>query len=223
MSLTLIIAAAGVATVSYLAVREHRRAIAARRGVLDDCTAVLDRSKLSHRESGFPQLVGSHRGRGVQVDLILDTLTIRRLPQLWMSTTLLDRNPGIPGFSVLVRHCGNEFYALTSRFEHRLTTPLGFPHEVVIRGDAGAEPLLARLAPTIGDILRDQRVKEVAVTERGLRIVRQAAEGKRGDHLLLRQSVFENARVPREDLAATLDQLQAMRSAIGAHIQAHAA
>jgi hypothetical protein len=223
MSLTLLIAATGAATVSYLAVRDHRAATAARRGLLDDCSGVLDRSKLTHLESGFPQLSGSHRGRGVHVDLVLDTMTIRRLPQLWLSTTLLDRNPGLPGFSVLVRHIGNEFYALTSRFEYRLDPPLGFPFEVLVRGDAGAALLLARLAAPIAEILKDPRVKEVAITERGLRIVRQACEGKRGDHLLLRQSVFENAHVPREDLALILDQIHGMRSIVGAYREARAA
>ena len=58
---------------------------------------------------------------------------------------------------------------------------------------------------------------------RGLRIIRQAGEGKRGDHLLLRQSVFENAAVPRQDLATVLDQLQAIRAITGAYGRARAA
>lgn len=223
MSITLLIAATGAATVSFLAVRDHRAALSARRSLLDNCAKALDRSQLTHRTDGFPQLSGSHLGRGIHVDLVLDTMTIRRLPQLWLSTTLLNRRPELPGFSILVRHCGTEFYSLVSHFEHRLNPPPGFPVEVLIRGDAGAQALLDQLAPLIAEILQDPRVKEVAVTERGLRIVRQAGEGKRGEHLLLRQSVFENAQVPREDFAAVLDQLQSMRNVVGAHGQAHAA
>ncbi len=34
---------------------------------------------------------------------------------------------------------GSEFYSLTSTFEHRLAAPAGFPAEVLIRGDAGAD------------------------------------------------------------------------------------
>ena len=223
MSVTLLIAATGVAAVSYIAAKDHRAANARRRGLLNECSAVLDRSKLSHRDDGFPILSGSHRGRGVHVDLVLDTMTIRRLPQLWLSTTLLDRNPGLPGFSIVVRHCGTEFYSLLSRFEHRVNAPAGLPAEVVIRGDAGAEALLAELGPLISDILADARVKEIAITDRGVRIVRQAAEGKRGDYLLLRQSVFENARLAGEDFAAVLEQLHALRRAITALRQADAA
>lgn len=223
MSITLLIAATGAATVSFLAVRDHRAAISTRRSLLDRCASALDRSQLTHRPDGFPQLSGSHRGRGIHVDLVLDTMTIRRLPQLWLSTTLLNRSPDLPGFSVLVRHCGTEFYSLVSHFEHRLDPPAGFPVEVLIRGDADAQVLLDQLAPVIAGILKDPRVKEVAVTDRGLRIVRQASEGKRGEHLLLRQCVFENAQVQQGDFAAVLEQLHAMRNIIGSHRQAHAA
>jgi hypothetical protein len=72
-------------------------------------------------------------------------------------------------------------------------------------------------------ILADMRVKEIAITDRGLRIVRQAGEGKRGEHLLLRQSVFENANVGRRDLASVLDQLQAIRAITDAYWRARAA
>ncbi|MDP1640230.1 MAG: hypothetical protein Q8L61_04860 [Hyphomicrobium sp.] len=94
---------------------------------------------------------------------------------------------------------------------------------MLIRGDAEAEPLLDELRATLDGILVDPRVKEIAVTPRGLRIIRQASEGKRGDHLLLRQSVFENAAVPRRDLASVLDQLQAIRTITGAYGRARAA
>lgn len=223
MSLSLIIAATGAAAVSCLAARDHRAAVSARRDLLHDCAAALDRSVLTYADDGFPQLAGSHRGCGVQIQLLCDTMTMRRLPQLWLSTTLLYRNPGLPGLAILVRHCGTEFYSLTSHFPRRLDAPHGLPEEVLIRGDDAAGPLLAALVPALKSILEDRRIKEIAITERGLRIVRQAAEGKRGEHLLLRQSVFANAKVPRSDLADALDQLHAMRGAVDQLRRAHAA
>jgi len=223
MSLTLLIATAGVAVVTAIAMRDHHAAVNARRSLLDDCSDALDRSLLTNGADGFPQLSGSHRGRGVHIELLLDTMTIRRLPQLWLSTTLLDRSPGMPGLAILVRPSGTEFYSLTSHFPCRFDAPPGFPEEVLIRGDEGAGRLLGELAATLADILKDQRVKEIAITERGLRIVRQSAEGKRGEHLLLRQSVFEDARVKRTDVTRLLEQLHAMRAIVSAHLQVHAA
>jgi hypothetical protein len=223
MSISLLLAAGSIAAITFVGMRDHRAAKAARRGVLDRCAGVLDAAVLTHGADHFPHLTGRHRGREARVDLLCDTMTIRRLPQLWMSTTLLDQNLDLPGFAILVRPAGTEFYSLTSRFEHRLETPMGFPAEVLIRGDAGAEHLLDELRATLGNVLTDPRIKEVAVTPRGLRIIRQAAEGKRGDHLLLRQSVFENACVPQGDLARVLDDLQSIRAAIGTGAKARAA
>jgi hypothetical protein len=225
MSVSLLLAAGTVAALTYVGMRDARAARTARRAMLDDCAGSLDRSELSHGADSFPNLSGLYRGRDVRVDLICDTMTIRRLPQLWMRATLLAANPGNPGFAILVRPSGmgSEFYSLTSRFEHRLAAPPGFPAELLIRGDVGAGVLLAELADTLRPILADPHVKEVAVTSRGVRILRQAGEGKRGDHLLLRQSVFEGAGVPRLDLAAVLEQLEAIRSVTDAHGRACAA
>jgi hypothetical protein len=223
MSLPLLLALASVAAIIFVGVREHRKAVAARRGLLDDAATALDRPQLTHGPDGFPRLFGRHQGREVRVDLLLDTLTIRRLPQLWLRATLLDHNAGLPGLAILVRPAGAEFYSLTAHFDHRLETPAGFPAEVLIRGDVGAARLLADLGPTLSTVLADARVKEIAITARGLRIVRQAGEGKRGEHLLLRQSVFDNASVPRRELADALDQLQAIRAIAVAHGRARAA
>ena len=223
MSISLLLAVGSVAAITYVGMRDHRAAKAARRDLLDRCRGALEAAGLSHGADHFPRLTGRHRGCEARVDLFCDTMTIRRLPQLWMLTTLLDRNPDLPGFAILVRPAGTEFYSLTARFEHRLETPVGFPPEVLIRGEAGAQGLLDELRAILSDILADPRVKEVAVTPRGVRIIRQAAEGKRGDHLLLRQSVFENARVSPGDLTRVLDDLQSIRAAIGARAKARAA
>jgi hypothetical protein len=223
MSVSLLLAVGSIAAVTYVGMRDHRATKAGRRSVLDDCGDALDRAQLTHAADHFPRLTGHHHGREVRVDLLCDTMTIRRLPQLWMSTTLLDRNDGLPSLAILVRPAGTEFYSLTSRFEHRLETPAGFPDEVLIRGDARADRLLADLAPTLAEALADPCIKEIAITPRGLRIIRQACEGKRGDHLLLRQSVFENAVVPRRDLGTVLDHLQALRAVTSAYGRARAA
>lgn len=212
MSLTLLIAATGAATVSYLAVRDHRAATAARRGLLDDCSGVLDRSKLTHLESGFPQLSGSHRGRGVHVDLVLDTMTIRRLPQLWLSVTLREELPVDAAIAALVRPCGTEFYALADKLPNRLSAPADFPPETMLRGAGrSAAALLARLRRPMATLLADAAIKEIAVTRRGARIIRQVAEGRRGDYLLLRQCGFDLDAVDPATLLPLVDGLLGLR------------
>ncbi len=160
----------------------------------------------------------------MHVELIPDTMVLRRLPQLWVSVTLLDALTDVPSLAVLVRPAGYEFYSLTNRLTYSLEAPPAFPREVLIRGsDARAEQLLRQLTPHLAASLADPRVKEVAVTSKGLRMIRQAGEGRRGEHLLLRQAVFDAAEVPASDLAKLLEELELLRGAIEARRRKRAA
>lgn len=198
----------------WIAARDHRALRASRAALLTQCTGLFDRHALSHEGDSFPRLSGRIGDRNVDVRLICDTMTMRRLPQLWLQVTVLARMPTNAGFAVLVRPSNYEFYSLTGEFEHVIEPPAGFPSEVIIRGEtprAGA--LLAKLSGPIADILQDPRVKEIAVTRQGLRIIRQADEGRRGEHLLLRQAVFDNGAVPPEALQSVLRKIESLRTA----------
>lgn len=202
--------------VGALTMREHRLLRGTRRSLLDPCAGVLDGAEIRHGGDGFPSLAGLRRGRRVHVEMIPDTIVPRRLPQLWVSVTLLDTLAEIPSLAVLVRPAGYEFYSLTSSLTYPLDAPEALPQEVLVRGsDARAEQLLRQLAPQLAASLADPRVKEIAMTGKGMRIVSQAAEGRRGEHLLLRQAVFDGASVPARDLVRLLEQLEMLRGAIG--------
>lgn len=212
---TAILMIVGLVTVVWMAMRDHSALRNSRRGILDDCKLNVDGARITHGGDDFPSLHGSWRGRRVHAAIIPDTMTIRRLPQLWLSFTLFEERPDLPEFAVLVRPAGTEFYSLTSQFDHRLDTPRGFPYEVLLRGNGqAAQALLNRTSAVLARILSDPKVKEVAVTSRGLRLVWQAGEGRRGEHLLLRQSVFDGDGVRAQDFAYLLDQMQALSSAI---------
>jgi len=217
--LTAILVGLGLAgAVGACAVREHRLMRGARLSLLDRCANVVDGAEIRHGRDGFPTLVGSHGGKHVRLELISDTMVIRRLPQLWASLTLLDTLTAVPSLAILVRPAGYEFYSLTSRLTFALGTPAAFPQEVLIRGsDARAEPLLEQLSPQLASILADPRVKEIAITCRGLRIISQVGEGRRGDYLLLRQAVFDDAGVRPSELSKRLEELEALQDAIEAH------
>jgi hypothetical protein len=77
-----------------------------------------------------------------------------------------------------------------------------------------AQAHLDRAAPVLGKILAEPKVKEVGVTKKGLRIVWQACEGRRGEHLILRQCVFDGARVTRADLARLLSYFDELSLAV---------
>jgi hypothetical protein len=210
--------------VGALAAREHRLLRATRRSLLDPCAHVLDGAEIRHGGDGFPSLTGVRRGRHVHVEMIPDTIVPRRLPQLWLSITLLDALAEAPSLAILVRPAGYEFYSLTGRLTYALDAPAALPQEVLVRGpDARAEQLLRQVTLPLATALADPRVKEIAITARGLRIIWQAGEGRRGEHLLLRQAVFDGAEVQAGTLIKLLEALETLRSAIGAREQKQAA
>lgn len=192
--------------------RDHWTRQHSRRGLLDDCIPLFDRYELTHGDDNFPRLSGRSGTRKIDIRLLSDTMTIRRLPQLWLQVTVLEHLPDVSGFAILVRPSGYDFYSLTAGFHHVIEPPPSLPQEILARGeDARSVRLFEKLAPTLASILSDPLVKEVAVTSKGLRIIRQNAEGRRGDYLLLRQAVFDDAMVSAETLATTLEQIQALR------------
>jgi len=216
--LTMILVGAGlVSTVGVLAGREHRSVRSSRQALLDRCANVINGVEIHHGHDGFPTLVGSHRGRRVHLELIPDTMVIRRLPQLWASLTYLATLTDVPSLAVLVRPAGNEFYSLTGSLPQVLDPPPDFPSEVLVRGsDAQAVQLLKQLRLQLATILADPRVKEIAITCKGLRIISQAGEGRRGEHLLLRQAVFDDAGVRPSEFSKRLEELDTLHKAIEA-------
>jgi len=212
------------AVLANLAIRDHRRALASRRALLDPCRGVLGNECWSAGGDGFPTLDGARAGRAVTVALIPDTMVMRRLPQLWLSVTLKDRAPGAPSLSILARHRGNEFYAVTMDLPLRLEPPAGLPADIVVRGDgAAAQALCVDLVPVLARLLADVKVKEITLTSNGVRITRQAAEGRRGEHLLLRQAVFDEAQVSPAELDQMLQDLDALAAMRTRSQKAHAA
>ena len=192
--------------------------------MFDSAAVALDAASIVHGGDGFPRLRGRYRGFEVQADLIPDTMVVRRLPQLWLSVTLLAPNPDVPAFAMLVRYAGNEFYSLAAEFACRLEPPSGFPAEVLIRAERPeAQAILDSLQAPLIKLLSDARIKEVAITSKGLRIIRQAAEGLRGEHLILRQAVFDTPGVSSADLNDLLNALAGLHALLSQRSSARAA
>jgi hypothetical protein len=213
-----------LAVVANIAIRDHRRAVAARRALLDDCRGVLDEERWTAGADGFPALEGRAFGHPVTVALIPDTMVVRRLPQLWLSVTVLDAMPRAPSLSLLARPSGNEFYAGTHQLPNRVEPPTGLPLDVMIRGDGvRAHALCQRLGGFLASFLAEPSVKEITLTARGVRIVRQVAEGRRGEHLLLRQAVFDLAQVERSVFVQTLRDAAALAAQRTAAVEERAA
>ncbi|HEY8127730.1 MAG TPA: hypothetical protein VIF39_03315 [Hyphomicrobium sp.] len=223
MTLSLTLAIIGLATTFAVAMREHAKVMASRRTLLDRCAALLSNAAIKHGGDGFPVLEGFRGNHFIRVELVSDTMTIRRLPQLWLKLTRVEVRPNLPEFSVLVRPSGTEFYSLTNEHSRVLEPPPALAPETIVRGDRPAsQQMLNAVAPALRRMFAGPGMKEVAVTGRGLRLIWQAAEGQRGEHLL-RQCRFENAGVSTEVLAARLADLDDLSVAINEAREARAA
>jgi hypothetical protein len=216
ISVPFAVAAAGIVATTVLALQESRKLRASRSAILNPIKGLFNDQKLTFDGAGFPSLSGVLDGRQTRLELIPDTMTIRRLPQLWLSMTdVCDLPLAGSGVAVLVRPSGADYYSLTERMQEQLEVPASFPWECLIKGESTqSQKTLIGVSKVAARILADPRVKEFAITARGIRIIRQLAEGKRGDHLLLRQSAFAGAEVTPRDISELAADLTDLRNAL---------
>lgn len=194
------------------AVRDHRVAMAERRSLLDDAALFFPGARITYGADQFPILAGYlDDGRQIKVELVVDTMVCRRLPQLWLKLTLLETALcARPKIGALARPTGAEFYSLVHDMPHLFAPP---PSDVALlmRGDASASrQQIERAAAMFGSLFSDPTLKEAAITPRGVRLVRQAAQGERGAHLLLRQARFAVTTIAPEIIRRTIAEAEAL-------------
>ncbi|MBB6470428.1 hypothetical protein HNQ96_006326 [Aminobacter lissarensis] len=182
------------------AVREHRDALAERRGLLDDAAKLLRNARIAFGPDQFPVLVGEiSDGRRAKIELIADTMVTRRLPQLWLRVTLSETRECMrPTIGALARPTGAEYYSLVHDMPEWMSPP-ETDASLLMRGDGRATAWqIERGSALFKSLFADPRVKEAVITARGTRIIRQAAQGEPGAHKVLRQVRFPLTSIPTE-------------------------
>ena len=208
----------GLGLLYVMARRDHRAEADRRARLLDRVAAFLPQASTTIRPDGYPALAGRLAdGRAVTIELIPDTLVYRRLPELWLIVTIEEQAPlAGPSIGGLSRPTGAEFYALVPALPRLLEMPEGVDTSLLLRCSTDfAGPLAERLGRAVIALFDDPEIKEVVSTQHFTRIVRQACEGERGAHLLLRQIRFPLVEIPTELLtraAATADRLREARA-----------
>lgn len=205
-----------VATLALIALlwamqRRSRRALTQQRGALFvPAYAILDTYRITQSGADYPEMQATYRGHAFHVDAVVDTLTFRKLPVLWLRVSLLAPLPGMATFDILVRSQNVEFYSPSADLPHRLEPPPGWPADAMVRTDnQGRLPDLAMLGRHIG-MFQTPQVKELLITPKGVRIVRMLDQAKRAEYLVMRQAEFENAQVTAELLRDLMDRTIAL-------------
>jgi hypothetical protein len=162
---------------------------------------LLDAYRVTQEGNGWPVLTGRYRGQDVRLEPVLDDMTWRKLPSLWLKATVLSPNPARGTLGFLVRARGGEFYSPTAEMKHRLPLPSGWPTDAMLCTDD------KRTAPLELDMsaFQDLRMKELVITPKGVRLVYQAAQGNRAEYLVLRQARFAESHADPALVRALLD------------------
>lgn len=198
------------------AIHDHRAAMAKRRSLLDGAARLFPFARITNGADQFPILSGIlEDGRNIRIELVADTMVCRRLPQLWLKLTLLEAATcHRPKIGALARPTGAEFYSLVHDMPHWFTPP---PTDaaLLMRGDDSASPeQVERAGAMFGKLFSDPTLKEAAITPRGVRLVRQAAQGQRGAHLLLRQARFAHAAIAPEIICRAIAEAEALSACL---------
>jgi len=208
-----IVLAASIALVVLLTVmqRRTRRTLKQRRASLFTAShGILDNYRITQAGIDYPEMQATYRGHAFHVDEVVDTLTFRKLPVLWLRVSLLAPLPGMATFDILVRSQNVEFYSPSAELPHRLESRPGWPADAMVRTDnQGRLPELAVLDRHIA-MFQAPEVKELLITPKGVRIVRLLDQAKRAEYLVMRQAEFENAQVPAALLRDLMDRTIAL-------------
>jgi hypothetical protein len=204
----IVVLVASVAGITLLTAmhRRSRAALQRRRSALFEPAYELFQSyRVIQDGIGYPVLEGRYQGHTFHLDAIVDTLTFRRLPVLWLRVSLLEDLPGTATLDVLVRSQNTEFYSPGNDLPHALPPRAGWPADAVVRTD---DPRRIPDLTVVGrhmPVFDRPQTKELLVTAKGVRIVHMLDQARRAEYLVLRQAEFEQGMVDRNMLRDLMD------------------
>jgi len=205
----------GVAMLAALARRELTTELDRRKTLLDAAAGLLDNPRLTICSDGYPRLDGDSHGHRVRLEIVSDSLVPRRLPQLWLRSTLIASEEAVgPSIGVLARPAGTEFYSRVLCLPDTLTPTFASDIPMLMRGGRATEEALQLTSNLFRTLFADPTLKEAVITPRGSGIVRQIAEGDRGAHILYRQMRFPISQVSPDLVRNALGELRMLNDVL---------
>jgi hypothetical protein len=183
---------------------------AARTGYLDLCLPLFAEPRKSVADTGFARISGQYRGQMFDIQVVPDSLSLRKLPCLWLLVTLVEKLP-VPGtFDVMLRATGAETFSKFGDLPELIAVPDRFPEACTIRSDTASDvPNAAAIARYMAG-LDPARLKEVVVAPSGLRVVWLVQEADRGRYLLFRDAEMGAEALPSAVLEPLMQGLGAL-------------
>lgn len=179
----------------------------ARAGYLDLCMPLFSGVIKRVAETGFARLSGHYRGQLFDVQVVPDSLSLRKLPTLWLLVTLPEALPVRGTYDVMLRATGIETFSKFGTLPDQLPVPAGFPEGCNIRTDAPAPmPATGVIARYLAG-LNAARLKELVVAPTGVRVVWLAEEADRGRYLIYRDAEMGGQALSPDVLQPLMDGL----------------
>lgn len=206
---------AAVLLLGWLHARHVRAVTARRRAVLEAAQGALLQPQLKQKGIDYPVLTGLHSQRRVSVSVIVDAVSLRGLPTLWLSVTMYQFLRLQEPVDILLRPSSTDIVSPGARFRCEHDVPPDWPSHVRLATPTGVLPSMTDLSPAL-PLLHDRRTKDVMLAPGGARLVTEIARADLGHYRLFRRSKFE-AHVSPERLAAILAELGEITAGLELH------
>ena len=140
---------------------------------------------------GYPTIRGRYAGLDVKLELVVDTLTMRQLPRLWLIATVRRDLPLDNPVDIVLRPVSTDVVSPGGRFGWERPRPAAWPEHMRIATPLpGPIPALDQLEVLSG-LLHDERTKSVLVAPGGVRVVTELARGDVARHRVVRRADFD--------------------------------
>ncbi len=213
---TLLAALAGAAFL-WAAVRHWRESGERRRqraGILDEVQRLFDGGLRALQPDGFPRISGTYGGHTFDIQVLADSLNMRKLPALWLLVSLPEPVPVRGTFDLMMRPRGIEPFSKFASLPVQVAPHPELPHDCAVRTDAPQALPSPDLIVRHIRIFDDPRAKELVISPKGLRIVWLLEEAHRGKYLLFRDGEMGRLPVRDSDVRPLLDYLMALQADI---------
>ena len=181
--------------------------------LLDDCISLLTEPTLIQQGMDFPKLNGIYDGFSVSLELLVDTLAVRKVPPLWLMVNIKGKRPINGSLDIVVRPQNNEFYSPSWQWDGNLQAPHNWPAHSSIKYQKQPASLdvLNQYVPVL---FQDEHMKELLVMPDFVRLTYLAKQADRGEYMIMRNSVFESEPIDKTVVEQLIKQAIAIRNAL---------
>lgn len=213
-NLSFIVISSLIAMSVYLLFQRSQVAIKRNRAMLfSNCDGMLSNPSTYYEANGFPVIKGHYNGFDVQLNLIPDTIVMRKVPPLWLMVSIKANKKTEGSLDFIVRPQNIEFYSPGWHWDGLFKTPSNWPQYSIAKyKDTKAS--VSILDKFIPDLFKNEKVKQLLVTPDSVRITYMAKQAIRGEYLLTRGAVFDEHAIEGDEVKNIIEYAIAIRKSI---------